>query len=167
MANARRDVVLSGMSRFLRIARSAGVVAAIWAVGWSAVGFLFSILLALGLGLPFARFVMAAVNVTLGFGILGFSAGAIFSVALSLLEWGAPAEQLTRSRVALAGAVGGAALPLVTSLSSLGNGASVIGLAIALMIFALLGTASALGTLRLVSRPAAPPVVSDREPAVS
>lgn len=73
------------MSRFLRVAKPIAVVAGVWALGWGLVGFPLAVILALASGLPLQVFIVSVITVTIGFGILGFTAGAIFSIALSEL----------------------------------------------------------------------------------
>lgn len=131
------------------------VVAGVWALGWSAVGFGFSALLALMTAIPLRFFIASVISGTIGFGVLGFAAGAIFSIALALLEWGSPAEQLTRSRVALSGAIGGALVPASLLLSQIGTGAPLMPMIMAIAIFGALGVATSLGTLRLLRVPLA------------
>lgn len=141
------------MSKFLRFAKPALVVAGVWSIAWSVVGLAFAVFLSLMFGLvtfPFNIFFAAAA----GFGMLGFSAGAVFALALTLLERGAPTDQLQTSRVALAGAIGGAALPAINALSAAGRGAPLLAALVPLLIFAGLGTVSSLITLRLVRGPA-------------
>jgi hypothetical protein len=128
------------LSKFFRVARSVAIVAGVWAIGWSVLGLAFGIVMAL--------------IYTVGFAAYGFAAGAIFSIALALLEYGAPADELSGSRVALAGAIGGAFFPLGTALSMLWNGAPIPAALFVLALFAGLGVATALGTLRLLRAPA-------------
>lgn len=144
------------MSRFLRIAKSVAVVAGVWALGWSVVGFLVGTVIGLATALPlaFPIFIAAVVNATIGFGVLGFTAGVVFSIALALLEWGAPAEELKHSRVALSGAIGGALLPTMITVGAMRDGLPMIASLITLVFFSLLGVGTSLGMLRLLRAPA-------------
>jgi hypothetical protein len=143
------------VDRFFRIAKSVAVVAGVWALGWSAVGLIIGIIFGLATALPlaFPIFIAAVVNTTIGFGVLGFAAGVVFSIALALLEWGAPAEELKSSRVALSGAIGGALLPVAMAVAAVGQGAPLMAILVAMVLFSLLGVGTSLGMLRLLRSP--------------
>ena len=142
------------LARFFRVARSVAVVAGVWAIGWGVVGLAFGTVMALIAGLPLGMYLAAMLASAVGGAAYGFAAGAIFSIALALLEYGAPADELSGSRVALAGAIGGAFFPAGTALTMLWNGAPIPAAMFLVAIFAVLGVATALGTLRLLRAPA-------------
>ena len=151
------------LSRFFRVARSVAVVAGVWAIGWSVVGLAVGSVIGLMSAASIGFFLAALLASTVGFAAYGFAAGAIFSIALALLEYGAPADDLTSARVALAGVIGGAFFPAGTALSMLWNGAPIPAAMFLVAIFAGLGVATALGTLRLLRAPAAKEAETPRE----
>ena len=150
------------MSNFLRVAKPVAVIAGLWGLGWSAVGFGIGVVLGLMIGAPFGLFLQLLMNAMVGFAILGFSAGVVFSIVLALLESGAPAEQLTKSRVALAGAIGGALLPTVMAFPWLGSIPTMIATLVSVAIFGSMGLASSLGMLRLLRAPSQSQAEADK-----
>jgi hypothetical protein len=138
------------VSNFLRVAKPVAVIAGVWALGWGAVGAAFGVLLGLMAAAPLRLFIATVLNVSVGFTILGFAAGVVFSLALTLLERNSPADQLTTSRVAVAGAIGGALLPTLMAFPWIGSLPAMVGTVVGLTVFGLLGVATSLGLLKLL-----------------
>ena len=138
------------MSNFLRVAKPVAIIAAIWGLGWSVVGFGMGVVLGIMAAAPLSIFLSIVMNMVIGFTVLGFSAGVVFSLALALLEWGAPAEGLSTSRVALAGAIGGALLPTLLAFPWLSSIPLFVGTLTSVGIFGGLGVVSSLALQRLL-----------------
>ncbi|CAN5699481.1 hypothetical protein BH23GEM9_BH23GEM9_19840 [soil metagenome] len=133
------------MERMLRRARAALGMGLAWGLAWFGAGMV--ILLIVG---PDA----ADVPFPLGFGFLGFLAGALFSGILGLVERGRGFHQLSLLRFAGWGAAGGLLFAvlfvLVVTLSGAG---SLLGELVFLgPVFAAAGAASAGGALALARR---------------
>ena len=138
------------MSNFLRVAKPVAVVAGIWALGWGFLGLGLGVVLAIMASAPLSLFLSIVMNVAVGMTVLGFSAGVVFSIALALLESGAASEELSTSRVALAGAIGGALLPTILAFPWLSSIPTMVGTVMSVGIFGTIGLASALGLKRLL-----------------
>lgn len=125
------------MRKWLRRIRGAIGLGLTWAVAWFGAGMI--LLLIVG---PDA----ADVPFPLGFGLLGFLAGAAFSGVLGLVEGRRRFDQLSLPRFAGWGAVGGLLLSGVFVLAAGVGGAAILVLA---PVFALSSAASAAGSLAL------------------
>jgi hypothetical protein len=126
------------MQKWLRRIRGAIGVGLTWAVAWFAAGMV--LLLIVGLhaaDVPFPLF----------FGLLGFLAGATFSVILATVGRRLRFHQMSIPRFALLGALGGLLLSGVLVLASGEGDFSVLG-----TVFAVAGAISAAGTLALARR---------------
>lgn len=128
------------MNKWLRRIRGAVGMGLIWAAAWFGAGVV--LLLIVGPG-------AADVPFPLGFGLLGFLAGATFSVILGALEGRRGFDQLSLPRFASWGAVGGLLLSGIFVLAAgLGGGA----LAVLGPVFAVASAASAAGSLALARK---------------
>ena len=122
------------MAKWVRRIRSAVVLGLTWATVWFAAGLV--LLLVVGFG-------AADVPFPLFFGLLGFLAGATFSLLLAVIERRRKFDQLSLSRSAGWGALGGLLLAIALVLvSGLGDEVLVLG-----PVFALSGAICAAGTL--------------------
>ena len=133
------------METWLRRLRGALGMAVLWGLAWFAGG----IVLLLIVGLD-----AADVPFPLGFGVLGFLAGALFSGILGLIEGGRGFHQLSLPRFAGWGAAAGllsSALFAVT-VSLVGGGAMLDDLVFLAPLFAAIGAGSAAGSLALARR---------------
>jgi hypothetical protein len=124
------------MKKWLRRIRAAVGIGLTWAAAWFGAGMI--LLLIVGFG-------AADVPFPLGFGLLGFLAGVIFSGVLGIAERRRRLDQMSLPRFAIWGAVGGLLLsgPFVLT-AGLGAELLVLG-----PVFALAGAGSAAGTLAL------------------
>ena len=111
-----------------------------WALAWFGAGV--ALLLVVGVD-------AADVPFPLGFGLLGFFAGAIFSGVLSIVEGRRDFEQLSLPRLAGWGAVGGLLLSVVFVLAVAMFGNDQLDLVVLGPVFAVAGAASAAGSLAL------------------
>lgn len=130
------------METWLRRIRGAFGMALIWGLAWFAGGIV--LLLIVG---PDA----ADVPFPIGFGVLGFLAGALFSGILGLIERGRGFHQLSLPRFAGWGAAAGLLFSVLFALTVtlIGGGALLDDLVFLAPLFAAIGTASAGGTLAL------------------
>lgn len=128
------------MNKWLRRIRGAVGMGLIWAAAWFGAGVM--LLLVVGLG-------AADVPFPLGFGLLGFLAGATFSLILGAVEGRRGFDQLSIPRFASWGAVGGILLSgIFVVAAGLGGGALVVlG-----PVFAVASATSAAGSLALARR---------------
>jgi hypothetical protein len=128
------------MKNWLRRIRGAIGIGLMWAFAWFAAGMI--LLLIVG---PDA----ADVPFPLGFGMLGFFAGASFSVVLGAVEGRRSFEQMSIPRFAGWGALGGLLLSgaFVSIVALLGAGS--LEVVVLGPVFAIAGAASAAGTLAL------------------
>lgn len=131
------------MSRWVRRIRGALGMGAAWAVAWFAAGM--ALLLVVG---PDA----ADVPFPLGFGLLGFFAGALFSGVVSLVAGRRDFDELSIPRFAGWGAVGGLLFSVlfVVAVATFGNDR--LELLVLGPVFAVAGAASAAGSLALARR---------------
>lgn len=111
-----------------------------WALAWFGAGL--ALLLVVG-------FDAADVPFPLGFGLLGFFAGALFSGVLSIVEGRRDFDQLSLPRFAGWGAVGGLLLSVVFVLAVAMFGNDQLDLVVLGPVFAVAGAASAAGSLAL------------------
>ena len=129
------------MQRWLRRIRGAIGMGITWGAAWAVAGMVPRWLFGFNTDVPFP----------LVFGVLGFIAGVTFSAVLVLTEGRRTFDQMTFSRFAAWGAVGGVLLSAIfTRVASLGSG-DVLVIAPA---FALACAASASGSLALARRAA-------------
>lgn len=128
------------MGRWLRRVRGAVGMGVAWAVAWFGAGM--ALLLVVG---PDA----ADVPFPLGFGLLGFFAGALFSGVLSIAEGRRAFDQLSIPRFAGWGAVGGLLFSLLFVLAVATFGNDRLDLLVLGPVFAAAGAASAAGSLAL------------------
>lgn len=127
------------MNRWLRRIRGAIGMGLTWAAAWFGAGMI--LLLVVGVG-------AADVPFPLFFGLLGFLAGATFSVVVGIVEGRRRFDQMSLPRFAGWGALGGLLLSGVfVLLAGLGGEFLVLG-----PVFALAGAGSAAGTLALARR---------------
>lgn len=133
------------MMRGLRRIRAAVGMGVAWGLAWLGAGVV--LLLAVGPG-------AADVPFPLGFGLLGFLAGALFSVILGLVERGRGFHQLSLRRFAGWGAAGGLLFSVLFALTVtlVGAGALLDDLVFLAPLFAVAGAASAGGSLALARR---------------
>lgn len=133
------------MRRWLRRIRAAMRMGVAWGLAWFAAGMV--LLLIVG---PHA----ADVPFPIGFGFLGFLAGALFSLILGLVERGRGFHQLSLPRFAGWGAAGGLlfAVLFVLTVTLTGAGALLGDLVFLGPLFAAAGAASAAGSLALARR---------------
>lgn len=145
------------MPKMLRLIRGAVGMGLTWALGWSAAGFVLMILTRFQTDAPFP----------LIFGVLGFGAGIAFSVLLALTAGRRSFEQMSVSRFATWGAVGGLVLSAIFA-----NAAS-LGWSDVLLIaptFAVASAVCASGSLAIARRAlgsalAEPPVRATLNPS--
>ena len=128
------------MSKWLRRIRGAIGMGLAWAMAWFAAGMI--LLLIVG---PDA----ADVPFPLGFGLLGFLAGATFSGVLGIVGGRRTFDQMSLPRFAGWGAVGGLLLAVIFVLAA-GLGGDV--LLVLAPVFALSSSASAAGSLALARK---------------
>lgn len=128
------------MNKWLRRIRGAVGMGLIWAAAWFGAGVM--LLLVVGVG-------AADVPFPLGFGLLGFLAGATFSLILGAVEGRRGFDQLSIPRFASWGAAGGILLSgIFVVAAGLGGGALVVlG-----PVFAVASATSAAGSLALARR---------------
>ncbi len=127
------------MNKWLRRIRGAIGMGMTWAAAWFGAGLI--LLLVVGVG-------AADVPFPLFFGLLGFLAGATFSAVLGIVEGRRRFDQLSLSRFAGWGTLGGLLLSGILVLAAgLGGQFLVLG-----PVFALAGAGSAAGTLALARR---------------
>jgi hypothetical protein len=124
------------MKKWLRRIRGAIGMGLTWAIAWFGAGLV--LLLVVGFG-------AADVPFPLGFGLLGFFAGVMFSAVLGIVEGGRRFDQMSLPRFAVWGGVGGLLLSGIFALAAdLGGEFLVLG-----PVFALAGAGSAAGSLAL------------------
>ncbi len=124
------------MNRWLRRLRGAVGIGMAWAAAWFGAGMV--LLLIVG---PDA----ADVPFPLGFGVLGFFGGVLFSGVLGMIEGRRGFDQMSLPRFAMWGGVGGLLLSgILVSLAGLGGEALLL-----CPLFALAGAGCAAGTLAL------------------
>lgn len=130
------------METWLRRMRGALGMAMVWGLAWFAGGMV--LLLIVG---PDA----ADVPFPIGFGALGFLAGALFSGILGLIERGRGFHQLSMARFAGWGAAAGLLFSVLfaVTVTLVGGGALLDDLVFLAPLFAAIGAASAGGTLAL------------------
>ena len=145
MSEVRREVGLSNWMRRIRGAFGMGLT---WALAWFAAGM--ALLLVVG---PDA----ADVPFPLGFGMLGFFAGATFSGVLGLVDGRRRFDQLSIPRFAGWGAVGGL---LFSGIFVLAAGLGVGVLVVLAPVFSLSSAVCAAGSLAL-ARSAEEPALLD------
>ncbi len=127
------------MKKWLRRIRGAVGMGLTWAAAWFGAGLM--LLLVVGVG-------AADVPFPLFFGLLGFLAGATFSVVLGIVEGRHRFDQMSLPRFAGWGALGGVLLSGILVLAAdLGGEFLVLG-----PVFALAGAGSAAGTLVLARK---------------
>jgi hypothetical protein len=133
------------MQKWLRRARGALGMGVAWGLAWFGAGMV--LLLIVG---PDA----ADVPFPLGFGLLGFLAGTLFSGILGLVERGRGFHQLSLPRVVGWGAAGGLLFSVLFALTATltGAGALLDDLVLLGPLFAAAGAASAGGALALARR---------------
>lgn len=131
------------MNKWLRRIRGAIGMGLTWALAWFGAGM--ALLLVVGLG-------AADVPFPLGFGLLGFFAGALFSGVLSLVEGRHSFEELSLPRFAGWGALGGLLFSVVFVLAVAVFGNDRLELLVLGPVFAFAGAASAAGSLALARR---------------
>lgn len=133
-----------GSLRRLRGALGTGLT---WAVGWGALGAVHGFLV----GIFNPRYWTLAnpiVDTALGYSIAGLIAGTGFSALIGWLGRRSTLEQLSRTRVALWGAAGGALVPVLVHLTrGLTSSAGWGDVALTASVTAILGTGSALASL--------------------
>ncbi len=130
------------MKKWLRRIRAAIGMGLTWAIAWFGAGMV--LLLIVGVG-------AADVPFPLGFGMLGFFAGATFSVVLAIVGRRRRFDQLSLPRFAGWGAVGGFLLSVmfVLAVALAGDPTLLDDLVFLGPIFAVAGAASAAGSLAL------------------
>ncbi len=130
------------MKKWLRRIRGAIGMGLTWAIAWFGAGMV--LLLIVGVG-------AADVPFPLGFGMLGFFAGATFSVVLAIVGRRRRFDQLSLPRFAGWGAVGGFLLSVmfVLAVALAGDPTLLDDLVFLGPIFAVAGAASAAGSLAL------------------
>jgi hypothetical protein len=133
------------MKRWLRRIRGALGMGVVWGLAWFGAGMV--LLLIVG---PDA----ADVPFPLGFGLLGFLAGTLFSAILALVERGRGFHQLSLPRFAGWGAAGGLLFSVLFALvvTLTGGGALLDDLVFLAPLFAAAGAACAGGALALARR---------------
>jgi len=131
------------MKKWLRRIRGAIGMGLAWAIAWFGAGVL--LLMVVGFG-------AADVPFPLGFGMLGFFAGATFSVVLGVVEGGRGFEQLSLPRFAGWGAVGGLLLAVIFVLVGALLGDTTLDIVVLGSVFAIAGAGSAAGSLALARR---------------
>ncbi|MGD2069136.1 MAG: hypothetical protein PVI57_10725 [Gemmatimonadota bacterium] len=131
------------MKTWLRRIRGAIGMGLTWAVAWFAAGII--LLLVAGVG-------AADVPFPLLFGAFGFLAGAVFSGVLGLVEGRRRFDQMSISRFAGWGAVGGLLLSVIFALVAVLAGDATPDLLVLGAVFALSGAASAAGSLAIARR---------------
>jgi hypothetical protein len=128
------------MRKWLRRLRGAIGMGLTWALAWFSAGMVLLIIVGFG---------AADVPFPLGFGLLGFLAGVTFSGVLGIVEGRRRFDQMSLSRFAAWGALGGLLLSgIFVPVAGLGGGALlVLG-----PVFALSGSVCAAGSLALARR---------------
>ncbi len=128
------------MGRWLRRIRAALLIGVVWGFAWFGAGMV--LLMIVGFG-------AADVPFPLGFGLLGFLAGTVFSGVIGVAERGRRADQLSLPRFALWGALGGFLLSVgFVTIVGITDAATLDLLTIS-PIFALAGAGSAAASLAL------------------
>lgn len=127
------------MARWVRRIRAAAGLGLVWGAAWFGAGMLVLLVVS-----PHA----ADVPFPIFWGLLGFLAGALFSIVLGTIERRRSFDQMSLPRFAGWGALGGLLLSAgVILLSGLGTDGLLLG-----PLFALAGAGSAAGTLALARR---------------
>ena len=141
---------------FLRRVRGVFVTGILWAFVWGFLGCGVVLTQVIPQSRPpepsLARLILLALTF---FGAWGAVSGSLFAIALAMAERQRRIEDLSMKRVALWGAIGGAAIPAMgTAASILGGAASRLqaDLAVIFAITALLGALCASATLALARR---------------
>jgi len=135
------------MKKWLKRIRGAVGMGLTWAAGWFGVGALIEVV-TMVLGISSA---MAALELAAAFAIMGFIGGAAFSVVLGIAEGRRRFDEMSLSRFAGWGAVGGLlimALVLAVSASAV----TLPFVLVAGVVGALMGAGSAAGSLALARR---------------
>ena len=129
------------MRKWLRRIRGAMGMGIIWGAAWSVAGFVLAVVTRFQADAPFP----------LVFGVLGFFAGMTFSVFLALAEGRRRFEEMSLSRFAAWGAVGGVALSTVFAKAASFGWGELVTIA---PTFALASAVCASGSLALARRAA-------------
>ncbi len=140
------------MKKWVRRIRGAIGMGLTWGLAWFAAGM--ALLLVVGLD-------AADVPFPLGFGLLGFFAGALFSGVLWILGGRRDFDQLSLPRFAGWGAVGGLILSVMFVLAVATFGNDQLELIVLGPVFALAGAASAGGSLILARRAEEPSLLGE------
>lgn len=127
------------MDRWLRRIRGAIGIGLVWGTAWFGAGMILLFIVGFGAAdVPFPLF----------FGLLGFLAGAAFSLVLGIIEGRRSFEQMSLVRFAGWGALGGLLVSVILVLAGgLAGALPVLG-----PLFAVAGGSSAAGTLALARR---------------
>ncbi len=125
------------MKKWLRRIRGAIGMGLTWAIAWFGAGLI--LLLVVGFG-------AADVPFPLGFGLLGFLAGVMFSGVLAIVEGRRRFDQMSLPRFAAWGGIGGLLLSGIFVLAAALGGEALLVLG---PVFALAGAGSAAGSLAL------------------
>ena len=130
------------MKKWLRRIRGAIGMGLTWGIAWFGAGLI--LLLIVGFG-------AADVPFPLGFGLLGFLAGVMFSVVLGIVEGRRRFDQMSLPRFATWGGVGGLLLSVifVLAVALAGDTTLLSNLVFLGPLFAVAGAASAAGSLAL------------------
>ncbi len=128
------------MKKWLRRIRGAIGMGLTWAIAWFGAGLI--LLLVVGFG-------AANVPFPLGFGLLGFLAGVMFSGVLAIVEGRRRFDQMSLPRFAAWGGIGGLLLSGIFVLAAALGGEALLVLG---PVFALAGAGSAAGSLALARR---------------
>jgi hypothetical protein len=151
------------MKGLLRRLRGVIGTAVTWALGWGAVYAVIQV----GLKLIFGHTMSILLLAFMG-SILGLISGGSFAIILSIAERHRTFDQLSLKRVALWGAVGGAALVLVAVPQLMGGGIPagrvVADLILPLSVTTLLGAGSAPATVAIARRGGTTLLEADDEP---
>lgn len=148
------------MKRWLRRLRGAIGMGLTWGVGWALVGVLIGV--AMNLGVPMEWFVRVFDAPLPALWVPGFFAGATFSVVLGIAGRRRRFDELSLSRFAAWGALGGLVLGLIP-VGAAGAGMTSTTIAVALGTLTVLSAASATGTLVLarMAQGGSPPTGSE------
>jgi len=136
---------VKGLLRRLRGILGTGLT---WAFGWIGLfGAYLLVRMAIGASLAGYEFFLPLLEEVFAVGTMGFLAGSTFGLALSILERHKRLEDLTFTRIALWGGLGGLAVVALLSgwVGGWGDPAGVI-------FYSILGVGSATGTLVLAKR---------------
>ena len=128
------------MKKWLKRIRGAIGMGLAWAIAWFGAGII--LLLVVGFG-------AADVPFPIGFGVLGFFAGAAFSGVLATIEGRRRFDQMSLPRFAGWGAVGGLLLSGIFVLGAVLGGDATLDVLVLGPVFALSGAGCAAGSLAL------------------